>query len=81
MERRLGTLEIIFQRQGRPHLAPTYDVSGLSPREQFELDTILAKIERVPTRANGRPDLRPLSVAERERVNELAERITVDASR
>ena len=45
-----------------------------------ELDTILAKIERVLPRANGRPDLRLLSAAERERVTELAERITVDVA-
>ena len=77
MQRRIDRLHVLYQRQGRPHVAPTYDVSRLSPREQFELDTILAKVERLPPRANGRPDLRPLSDAELERVTELGERITV----
>jgi hypothetical protein len=65
----------------RPARTPALDVSALTSEECFELDTILAKLEGAPKRPNGRPDLSPLSDAELERLNELAERITVMEAR
>jgi hypothetical protein len=60
-----------------PAWTPALDFAALTMEERFELDAILAKLEGIPTRANGRPDLSPLSEAELERVHQLAERVTV----
>ena len=60
---------------------PALDFSALTSEECFELDAILAKLEGAPKRSNGRPDLSPLSDVELERLNELADRITVTETR
>ena len=74
LTRRLDTLSKRFPR--RPAVGPAFDFSALTMEECFELDAILATLEGVPPRSNGRPDLSPLSDAELERLNALADRIT-----
>ncbi len=75
LARRLDTLTKRYPY--RPAPTPALDVSALTLEEQFELDTILAKLEGAPEIANGRPDLSPLSDAELERLDDLAQRIRV----
>jgi hypothetical protein len=77
LTRRLDALTKCYSR--RPAQTPALDLAALTMEERFELDAILAKLEGVPTRPNGRPDLSPLSDAELERLHELSERITVPA--
>lgn len=60
----------------RPACLPAPDVSALTFDERYELDAILATLDGVPTRLNGRPDLSPLTDAELERLNAITERIT-----
>jgi hypothetical protein len=75
MERRLARLEIVYQRQeaARP-MVPTYDFGQLTQDERLEFDDLLAKVEGLPPRPNGRPELSPLSDAELERAYELSEK-------
>ncbi len=53
---------------------PVYDFDRLTQDERLELDDLLAKVEGLPRRPNGRPDLSPLSDAELERAYELSEK-------
>jgi hypothetical protein len=70
--------DALTQRYPRqPAQTPTFDVSGLTMEERFELDAILAKLDGMPTLPIGRPDLSPLSDAQLERLHDLADRITV----
>jgi hypothetical protein len=64
-----------------PAWTPALDFAAWTMEERFELDAILAKLEGMPRLPNGRPDLSPLSDADLERLNELAERITVMETR
>ena len=76
MERRLRRLDVRWGHvPDRP--GSRYDVTTLAADEQAELDAILATVEALPPRSNGRPDLSPLSDAELERLDELAQRIRV----
>jgi hypothetical protein len=71
-------LDRLHRRYPRgPEQPPALDLAELTMEERFELDAILAKLEGVPLRCYGRPDLSPLSDAELERLDELSERITV----
>ena len=70
---RLDALTKRYPRQ--PERTPTFDFSGLTMEERFELDAILTKLEGMPTLPTGRPDLSPLSDAELERLDELAQGI------
>jgi hypothetical protein len=75
MEKRLARLEILYQRQAAAlPAAPVYDFDQLTLDERHELDDLLAKVEGLPPRPNGRPELSPLSDAELERAFELSEK-------
>jgi hypothetical protein len=75
MEKRLRTLEIVYQRQAAARPAvPVYDFDRLTQVERLELDDLLAKVEGLPRRPNGRPALSPLLDAELERAYELSEK-------
>jgi hypothetical protein len=76
---RLDRLHRHYPQRREP--TPALDVSALTSEECFELDAILAKLEGAPQRPSGRPDLSPLSDAELERLNALAEPITVSETR
>ena len=67
MERRVGKLETIWRRPERLPGAD-YDFSALTGPEKLELDQFLARVERQPPRANGRPDYGCLSDEELELV-------------
>ena len=43
LDRRLGQVEIVSHRRQQVTARRRYDVSGLTPREQYELDTLLAR--------------------------------------
>lgn len=75
LARRLDALTKRCSR--RPARTPALDFSALTMEERFELDAILATLDGVPNRPNGRPDLSPLSDAQLERLDELAEQIKV----
>lgn len=74
MERRLTRLEVLWQRRVPPEGTAPYDLSRLTLAERHELDALLARVARLPPRANGRPDFSPLSDAELERVMALGEK-------
>jgi hypothetical protein len=76
MERRLARLDLIYRRRSAPRFAAqTFDLSRLTQDERLDLDDVLAKLDGLPPRPNGRPDLSPLSDEELERVAELSEKM------
>ena len=76
---RLDALTKRYPRQ--PERTPTFDFSGLTMEERFELDAILTKLEGPPKRPTGRPDLSPLSDRELECLDELVKGISVPEAR
>ena len=74
LARRLDALTKCYP--SRPACRPPLDFSALTFDERYELDAILATLDGVPKRPNGRPNLSPLTDAELERLNEITERIT-----
>ena len=73
MERRVGKLETIWRRPERLPGAD-YDFSRLTGPEKLELDQLLARVERQPPRADGRPDYSGLTDEELERVCAMSRR-------
>ena len=67
---RLDALTKRYPRQPEP--TSTFDFLGLTMVGCFELDAILTKLEGMPTLPTGRQDCLPLSDAEFERLDELA---------
>ncbi len=71
-------LDVLTKRYpSRPERTPMLDVSALTPEEQVALLELVAKLEPAPTLPDSNPDLSPLSDAELEWLDGLAERITV----
>ena len=67
---RLDALTKRYPRQPEP--TSTFDFLGLTMEERSELDAILTKLEGMPTLPTGRQDCSPLSDAELERLDALA---------
>ena len=74
LTRRLGQVEIVAQRRQRP-LVPRYDVSGLTPREQYELAMLLERVR--PMSPHGAMAQVPLTPDEQERLEVLVARMRV----
>lgn len=74
LTRRLGRVAVVAQRQ-RQAASPRYDVSDLSSRECFELDTLLARAGGArPTEEWAKA---PLTPEEEARLVVLAARVRV----
>jgi hypothetical protein len=79
MERRLRRLDVIYQRRASTVPAlNVLDLSRLTIDERLDLDDLLARVEGLPSRPDGRPDLSPLSEVELERIEALAEKVRVN---
>jgi hypothetical protein len=76
IDRRLARLHRCYP-PSRPSPAAALDFSALTPKEQYELDGLLAKVQEAPQRADGRANFSVLTDAEVERLDELGQRITV----
>ncbi len=75
MERRLDRLDVVYRRREPQPARRTYDVSALDMYEKYELDQLLARLEGLAPRPNGRADLSPLSDDELDRLCEFAEKM------
>ena len=75
MQRRLNRLDILSRRREPPPVCQTCDLDRLDMSEKVELDQLLAKLEGLAPRPNGRADLTPLADDELNRLTELAEKM------
>lgn len=72
IDKRLDRLTLVYRRSEPPR--PVTVIPGaLTPREEFELDQLLARLGRT---ANGRTDFSALSNAEFARFDDLYRRYT-----
>ncbi len=75
LDRRLAQVEAVSHRRQQVTARRRYDVSGLTPREQYELDTLLARAGAAfPHEAWAQE---PLTSEEQERLATLLGRVRV----
>ncbi len=75
LDRRLGQVERVARRRAKTVSCRYYDVSDLTPREQYELDTLLARAGAASPKEAWAQE--PLTPEEQERLTALLTRVRV----